>query len=1081
MAWPLSQDYNEAIQDCAACFGDPELKQGEAVCNALGLPVPCSGNFADVYAVTSGPKKWAVKCFTREIPGLQERYAQISKYLKQVNLPFMVEFTFLEKGIRVRNEWYPVLKMQWVEGFQLNTFVKDNLDKPQTLQNLCQIWVKLAARLTEANLAHGDLQHGNVLLVPGLKAGMLSVRLVDYDGMCVPALEQLKSMEVGHPCYQHPQRLKDGGYGLHIDRFSHLVIYTALRALAISGKALWEPFDSGDNLLFKQRDFEAPDQAAIFQELQKVKDPQVPKLAAALLNAARGPLDQVPLLADLLPKEAPPAPPPPAAPARPPVAAKTAPTPPPVPEIEAPVVRSKYQPKQGMSPLPIILGVSGMTVILLGVFLFFLMRGSPAARTEVVEVEPTVPTIRRPIVRSTEPVEPPTQPDTQPKTDPNTEPPPAPLPKPVQKPAGLGGVGVREYRWVPGVRPTSILPAGDGFCVLGAIGGGWHGLGEQAGVQVKDGRWWLFGQAGQGSMHASALAIETLRRSDFDLEIKEYTWHQNDPPVKMLGRLDGFCFLSFVGGKLHGGGEEVGVFLRDGYWQLGGRAGAPLAARAIAVRSQKKGSFRTRVKEYTWKAGGKPVKMISRSEGFCFLSTVGGHFKAGGEEVRVRVGDDNFWYLEGRTGQASLVAKAMSVALLKDDESAAEERDEVPDAESLARAEKNIKEIYAKEYAKTSPTDRLNLANKLLEQGRNAKEDPPTRYALLDQARKIAADIARARTALRAVDEIARDFLVNVIDMKLAVLEILADKTGKPADLQALVGHILAVVDDAVGADNFEGTAKLLKLGEAVARSSKIPAALNSVQEQAREVEALRKAFEKLTEADEALAKDPADATASLFKGKYLCFVRADWARGLPLLAQGADAKLKDLAAHDLKGTDDAAEQVVIGDAWFDLAEADTGRRRTVLYRRANHWYELAFPRLGNVAQARLEKRIKTMIDHGALPPRFELRITAVIDGKDEVRISSTESRWTHMANGWPTQVKINKFDWAPQRVPVVRGYGTRFLLGQQVDVSTARLLVKRGRGKVEMQIGADYVAITFDDNEEPGADTYEVVVTFEK
>src|SRR5262249_38407165 len=105
MPWPLSQDYNEAIQEPAQCFADTELNQAVSVFNALGLPQPCSGNCADVYAVQSGPRKWAVKCFTRQIPGLQERYIQISQYLQQVNLPFMVEFNFLEQGIRVRGSW----------------------------------------------------------------------------------------------------------------------------------------------------------------------------------------------------------------------------------------------------------------------------------------------------------------------------------------------------------------------------------------------------------------------------------------------------------------------------------------------------------------------------------------------------------------------------------------------------------------------------------------------------------------------------------------------------------------------------------------------------------------------------------------------------------------------------------------------------------------------------------------------------------------------------------------------------------------------------------------------------------------
>src|SRR5271170_2504684 len=124
MTWPLSQDYNEAVQDPSFSFSDAELKQGQPVVNALGLPIPCSGNFADVYAVQTPQRKWAVKCFTREIPGLHERYVEISKYLKELQLPFMVEFQFLEQGIKVAGKWYPVLKMHWVEGFSLNGFVK---------------------------------------------------------------------------------------------------------------------------------------------------------------------------------------------------------------------------------------------------------------------------------------------------------------------------------------------------------------------------------------------------------------------------------------------------------------------------------------------------------------------------------------------------------------------------------------------------------------------------------------------------------------------------------------------------------------------------------------------------------------------------------------------------------------------------------------------------------------------------------------------------------------------------------------------------------------------------------------------
>lgn len=304
MAWPMSQDYNEAIQSPALCFNDPELQRGEATTNAIGLPMPRSGNFADVYEFNcpARQRKWAIKCFTREVPGLRERYAEISAYLKRVNLPFMVDFTYLDPGIKVRGQWFPVLKMQWVEGFTLNEFVKQHSNNPPVLEKLCQLWVRLARRLREANLAHADLQHGNVLLVPG-KGNSLNIKLIDYDGMFVPALAKKKSGEVGHPAYQHPQRIREGTYNLEVDRFPHLVIYTALRSLMIGSRNLWTKYDNGDNLLFRQPDLETPGNSALFQDLSGLNDPEVSRLVQTVAQSARKPLEQTSLLHELVANE----------------------------------------------------------------------------------------------------------------------------------------------------------------------------------------------------------------------------------------------------------------------------------------------------------------------------------------------------------------------------------------------------------------------------------------------------------------------------------------------------------------------------------------------------------------------------------------------------------------------------------------------------------------------------------------------------------------------------------------------------------------------------------------------------------
>jgi WD40 repeat protein len=307
MAWPNSQDYNEALQNPLTSFSDPELRRGQVVTNALGLPQPCSGNFADVYAVEcgGGKTKWAVKCFTRQVSGLSERYSEIGKYLHLAKLPFMVDFKYLEQGIRVRGQWYPILKMEWVEGFVLNAFVRDNLDRKPVLQALGQIWLRMARRLRESYIAHCDLQHGNVMFVPGSTAKSLAIRLIDYDGMCVPSLAGTKSGEIGHPAYQHPERLRTGAYNQEVDRFSLLSIAAALRCLAVGGRSLWERYDNGDNLLFRQADFQSPGDSSLFRELLTIDDAQARLLVQELARACQGPLDAVPLLTDLLPEEKP--------------------------------------------------------------------------------------------------------------------------------------------------------------------------------------------------------------------------------------------------------------------------------------------------------------------------------------------------------------------------------------------------------------------------------------------------------------------------------------------------------------------------------------------------------------------------------------------------------------------------------------------------------------------------------------------------------------------------------------------------------------------------------------------------------
>lgn len=287
MNWPSHSDYQDAMQNPGVCFQEPELKTGEAACDMLGLPRVMSGNFASVYELKTSGKRYAVRCFVRQVSGQQGRYARLSQYLNTVKLDCLVDFEFMLKGILVKGEWYPIVKMHWVEGLPLNQFVDEVHDKSDVLLKLAADWRTLVKNVKHHRLAHGDFQHGNIMVTP-----QAEYRLVDYDGMYAPVFGRGRAPELGHINFQHPRRTSEF-YDETLDNFSALVVYLSLRALAVEPE-LWKKFYTGDNLIFVSADFKNPLQAAVFQQLKLNKDVAVQQLAALVEKSCIGPVECVP-------------------------------------------------------------------------------------------------------------------------------------------------------------------------------------------------------------------------------------------------------------------------------------------------------------------------------------------------------------------------------------------------------------------------------------------------------------------------------------------------------------------------------------------------------------------------------------------------------------------------------------------------------------------------------------------------------------------------------------------------------------------------------------------------------------------
>jgi hypothetical protein len=300
MALPKDSDYFEAIQHPLRCFRDDTLRRGQAVLDPQGKPLVRQGRYSDVYEIrcAAAHERWAVKCFTRELPGLKARYQALNDQLLGIDCPGLVQAEWLDQGISIRGRWFPAVKMRWVEGQPLNDYVRGCCDQPQALLHLADLCMGLSWQLRRVGVAHGNLQHDHVR-VGRSPTGTLALRLIDYDGVFVPSLADAASDKVGHPNYQHPQRLWQKTCDAQADRFPELVIYTALRALAVRGATLLERFDHNDNLLFREFDFQDPGLSALFRVLWQINDPVVHSLAGRLMLACQRDAAETPLLEEV--------------------------------------------------------------------------------------------------------------------------------------------------------------------------------------------------------------------------------------------------------------------------------------------------------------------------------------------------------------------------------------------------------------------------------------------------------------------------------------------------------------------------------------------------------------------------------------------------------------------------------------------------------------------------------------------------------------------------------------------------------------------------------------------------------------
>lgn len=301
MAWPLSSHFSTMLQTPRVAFKDPVFKNAQILRNAQGQPKPWAGAFAVVYKATlENGENRAVRVFSSESSERRERYEIISQYLQDHPVKCLVNFEYRDNAIRSTDgRWYPLVIMDWVEGHTLFQWVdgQARAGNAKAIRLAADVWAKIVAEMEDAQIAHGDYQQANILVTA---EGQM--KLVDYDCMCVPALVGRRNLEIGVEPYQHPDRNGDTPLSLTLDRFSALMIYLSLRALA-ADVSLWQKYviqTSYDKMMFRKEDIMASQDSELIADLRQSPDEDVRELTEILLRQALGPMDKVPSLALLI-------------------------------------------------------------------------------------------------------------------------------------------------------------------------------------------------------------------------------------------------------------------------------------------------------------------------------------------------------------------------------------------------------------------------------------------------------------------------------------------------------------------------------------------------------------------------------------------------------------------------------------------------------------------------------------------------------------------------------------------------------------------------------------------------------------
>ena len=301
----------------------------------------------------------------------------------------------------------------------------------------------------------------------------------------------------------------------------------------------------------------------------------------------------------------------------------------------------------------------------------------------------------------------------------------------------------------------------------------------------------------------------------------------------------------------------------------------------------------------------------------------------------------------------------------------AAELEDVPARMAVVRERMAVRKLYDRSL------DKAPAARSLADQAVTA-ETALRRYAMLDEARRLATEAKDVDLTLQIIDVTGQYFKINIAAEKLNTLGKQRVRTFD--EQRKRLDRVVALADAANRANDHGTATAALKKARAMAHRVRDTELAKTLTARAAKAMVLAREWAKIKSAVETLKTGPEDPDANLQSGLFYCLFLKEWPRGLRLMAKSAEdfpapelvlttkpdcalpigrderiMEMAKIARVDLQQPTDMATCMRLGNSWVAISKRYTGESRNYLLLRAGRWYTKAI--------ATLEKHLSVRAD----------------------------------------------------------------------------------------------------------------------